>query len=147
MTRTTAREIAMHLVYEMEFQDDLPNVLLSKVFEEEYYPRLAEETELYQEKPNAKQLSYIENCVQGVFERKQELDALIERYAEGWKVRRISRVSLAVLRLSIYEILYVEDAPAGAVINEAVEIARRYEEEEKVSFINGVLGAFVRENL
>lgn len=145
MTRTTAREIAMHLVYELEFQDDLPEELLSKVFTEDYYPRLGEETDLYQEKPNAKQMRYIEDCLRGVYLKKQELDEIIEKYAVGWKVRRISKVSLAVLRLSIYEILYVEDAPAGAVINEAVEIARRYEEEDKVSFINGILGAFVRD--
>lgn len=145
MTRTTAREIAMHLVYELEFHDELPEELLNKVFTEDYYPHLAEETDLYQEKPNAKQMRYIEDCLRGVYLKKQELDGIIEKYAVGWKVTRISKVSLAVLRLSIYEILYVEDAPAGAVINEAVEIARRYEEEEKVSFINGILGSFVRE--
>lgn len=144
MTRTNAREIAMHLIYEMEYHDELPEELFQKVFQEDYYPRLAEETDLYQEKPNAKQLAYIEDCVRGVYVKKQELDQIIETYAVGWKVSRISKVSLAVLRLSIYEILYVVDAPTGAVINEAVEIARRYEEEDKVSFINGILGSFAR---
>ena len=144
MTRTTAREIAMHLIYEMEYHDDLPEEILQKVFHEEYYPRLAEESDLYQEKPNAKQLSYIENCLRGVYVKKQEIDGIIENYAVGWKIGRISKVSLAVLRLAVYEILYVEDAPTGAVINEAVEIARRYEEEDKVSFINGILGSFAR---
>lgn len=144
MTRTTAREIAMHLIYELEYHDELPEELLEAVFSDNYYPRLAEETELYQEKPNAKQMAYIENCVRGVYVKKQELDAVIETYAVGWKTSRISKVSLAVLRLAIYEILYVEDAPTGAVINEAVEIARRYEEEDKVSFINGILGSFAR---
>lgn len=144
MTRTTAREIAMHLIYELDFHDELPEELLQAVFSDQYFPRLAEETELYQEKPNAKQMQYIENCLRGVYVKKPELDAMIEEYAVGWKVSRISKVSLAVLRLAIYEILYVEDAPTGAVINEAVEIARRYEEEDKVSFINGVLGSFVR---
>lgn len=144
MTRTTAREIAMHLIYELDFHDELPEELLQAVFSDQYFPRLAEETELYQEKPNAKQMQYIENCLRGVYVKKPELDAMIEEYAVGWKVSRISKVSLAVLRLAIYEILYVEDAPTGAVINEAVEIARRYEEEDKVAFINGVLGSFVR---
>ncbi len=144
MTRTTAREIAMHLIYELEYHDDLPEEILSKVFEEEYYPCLAEESDLYQEKPNPKQYAYIENCLRGVYVKKQEIDGIIEQYAVGWKIGRISKVSLAVLRLAIYEILYVEDAPTGAVINEAVEIARRYEEEDKVSFINGILGSFVR---
>lgn len=144
MTRTTAREIAMHLIFEMEYHEELPEELLEAVFSDGYYPRLAEEAELYQEKPNAKQMTYIETCVTGVYAKKPELDAVIETYAVGWKIGRISKVSLAVLRLAIFEILYVEDAPAGAVINEAVEIARRYEEEDKISFINGILGSFVR---
>ena len=144
MTRSTAREIAMHLIYEMDYHEELPEELLRAVFDEGYYPRLAEESELYQDKPNAKQMHYIETCVQGVYAKKPEIDGIIERYAVGWKLSRISKVSLAVLRLAIFEILYVEDAPTGVVINEAVEIARRYEEEEKVSFINGILGSFAR---
>ena len=132
MTRTTAREIAMHLIYEMEYHDELPEELMQAVFNDQYYPRLAEETELYRDKPNSKQMKYI------------EIDQIIETYAVGWKISRISKVSLAVLRLAIYEICYVDDAPTNAVINEAVEIARRYEEEDKVSFINGILGSFAR---
>ena len=135
----------MHLVYEMDYHDELPEELIEAVFSDGYYPRLAEETDLYQEKPNEKQMKYITECVRGVYVKRQDIDAIIERYAVGWKVSRISKVSLAVLRLAIYEILYVEDAPTGAVINEAVEIARRYEEEDKVSFINGVLGSFARD--
>lgn len=134
----------MHLIYEMDYHEDLPEEIIMKVFEENYYPRLAEESDLYQEKPNQKQMKYIEDCLRGVYVKKQEIDAIIEEYAVGWKVSRISKVSLAVLRLAIYEIMYVEDAPTGAVINEAVEIARRYEEEDKVSFINGILGSFAR---
>ncbi len=144
MTRTTAREIAMHLIYEMEYHDELPEELMQAVFNDQYYPRLAEETELYRDKPNSKQMKYIENCVQGVYVKKKEIDQIIETYAVGWKISRISKVSLAVLRLAIYEICYVDDAPTNAVINEAVEIARRYEEEDKVSFINGILGSFAR---
>ena len=145
MTRTTAREIAMHLIYEMEYHDELPEELFQKVFQEDYYPRLAEETDLYQEKPNAKQLAYIEDCVRGVYVKKQEIDQIIETYAVGWKVSRISKVSLAVLRLAIYEILYVEDAPTGAVINEAVELTKKYGADEDYQFVNGLLGAVARE--
>lgn len=134
----------MHLIYELDYHEELPEELLDRVFSENYYPRLAEEADLYQEKPNAKQLQYIGDCLRGVYAKKQELDQIIETYAVGWKVSRISKVALAVLRLAVYEILYVEDAPTGAVINEAVEIARRYEEEETVAFINGVLGSFAR---
>ncbi len=145
MTRTTAREIAMHLIYEMEYHQETPDILLNTAFDDAYYTRLGEESEVYQERPNAKQKRYIEGCVRGVYANKEEIDSIIEKYAVGWKLSRISRVSLAVLRLAVFEILYVEDAPEGAVINEALEIARRYEEEDKVSFINGILGSFVRD--
>ena len=144
MTRSTAREIAMHLIYEMSYHEETPEELLRAVFDEGYYPKLAEESELYRDKPNAKQMRYIEDCVRGVCAKQEEIDGIIQQYAVGWKLSRISKVSLAVLRLAVYEILYVEDAPTGVVINEAVEIARRYEEEEKVSFINGILGSFAR---
>lgn len=144
MTRSNAREIAMHLIYEMEYHEELPEELLEAVFADGYYPRLAEESDLYQDKPNAKQMEYITFCVKGVYAKKPEIDAIIEQYAVGWKLGRISKVTLAVLRLAIFEILYVEDAPTGVVINEALEIARRYEEEDKISFINGILGSFVR---
>ena len=145
MTRSNAREIAMHLIYEMEYHEESPEELLEQVFGAGYYPRLAEESELYRDKPNDKQMRYIRACVQGVYNGREEIDGIIARYAVGWKLGRISKVSLAVLRLAVFEILHVEDAPTGVVINEAVEIARRYEEEEKVSFINGILGAFVRD--
>ena len=144
MTRTNARELAMHLVYQMDYHDELPEELLEREYKPDDYPSRSAESELYSEKPDAKQKEYIDYCVRGVYAYKSEIDGIIEKYAKGWKVSRISKVSLAVLRLAIFEILHVEDAPAGAVINEAVEIARRYEEEEKVSFINGILGAFVR---
>ena len=102
MTRSNAREIAMHLIYEMEYHEETPGELMEQVFGEGYYPRLAEESELYQDKPNAKQRHYIEQCVQGVTDCKQEIDGIIEGYAVGWKLGRISKVSLAVLRLAIY---------------------------------------------
>ncbi len=145
MTRSNAREIAMHLIFEMDYHGDLtPEEMIKSVFDKDYYPRLAVESDLYQDKPNEKQMKYIEQCVCGVYANKSEIDGIIDKYAVGWKLNRISKVSLAVLRLAVFEILYVEDAPTGVVINEAVEIARRYEEEDKVSFINGILGSFAR---
>ena len=82
-----------------------------------------------------------------VFDKREELDAVIERYARGWKPERISRTALAVLRCAICEILYLEDVPVGAAINEAVELDKYYDEPETTAFVNGILGAFVREEL
>lgn len=81
-------------------------------------------------------------CARGVVEHESEIDALISAHLkEGWKVSRISRVSLAVLRLAIYEIQYVENVPVSVSINEAVELVKKYSVPEDAAFVNGVLGA------
>ena len=71
----------------------------------------------------------------------------IERYAKGWKLDRLSRTALAILRCAICEILYMEDIPNAAAINEAVELDKSYDEPDTVSFVNGVLGGFMRGEL
>ena len=103
--------------------------------------------ELYAELPKGKYLDYILNLSSLVIEKREEIDGYIERYAKGWRPERISKTALAVLRCAIYEILYLEDVPAGAAINEAVELAKNYDEPDTVAFINGVLGSFVRGEL
>lgn len=144
MKRSDARELAVHLIYGRDFTGDEPQQVVSLRLQQEYYARLAAENEVYTERPSRAQLGYIDNVVAGVANRSEELNEQIQRYSIGWDVSRISRLTRSILQLAIFEILYVEDAPTGAVINEAVEIARRYEEEDKVSFINGVLGSFAR---
>ena len=77
-------------------------------------------------------------------EHQQALDEEIAKRLKGWKLGRISRASLALLRLAVCEILYFDDIPAGASINEAVELAKLYGDAEAPRFINGVLGSVVR---
>lgn len=146
MTRTNARELAVHLIYEMNTTGVGADEALTIRFAEDYYPTLAGENELYAEKPNRKQLDYIRLTAAGAAEKREELDGYIRQYAIGWRLERISRLARAIMELAIYEILYVEDVPTGAAISEAVELARRYEDEDVVSFVNGVLGSFAREN-
>ena len=73
-----------------------------------------------------------------------ELNHYIEKYAKGWKLGRISRIAAAILRCAMCEILYMDDIPNAAAVNEAVELAKGYEEPETVAFINGILGSFIR---
>lgn len=75
-----------------------------------------------------------------------EIDAEIDRYSEKWKVNRLPKVSLTVLRLAIGEMLYFRDIPVAATINEAVELAKKYSMQEDAAYINGVLGAFAKAN-
>lgn len=87
---------------------------------------------------------YARSIALGVEEKKDNLDGLIEKYSKGWKVKRLPKVNLAILRLATYEILFVDDVPESVAINEAVELAKKYSGESDYSFINGVLGALVK---
>ncbi len=144
MTRTNAREIVSHLIFEMNFNDEPAKEVVDAVMEPDYYASLAQETEIYAERPNEKQLAYIHEAVAGIREKQEELDGYIAKYAIGWSVSRISKVARAILHVAMYESLYMEDVPVSAAINEAVELTRKYEDEDVVSFVNGILGSFAR---
>ena len=144
MTRTTAREIAIVLGFAAAADGESTEELLERFFDREHYDTLGEENELFSDYPDEKQMDYIRGLVQLISEHRTELDDRIEQYAEGWKASRISHTAAAILRCAMCEILYLPDVPDAAAINEAVELAKKYEDAETVSFINGVLGGFVR---
>ena len=144
MTRTAAREIAVRLCFGQSENPKNPDLLLGEVFDEEYYASLKTEDELYAAYPDEAQLDYIARIIRGVSDHSAELDGYIEKYAVGWKFGRISRTAVAILKTAMYEILYMPDVPNKAAINEAVELAKRYEEPNTVPFINGILGSFER---
>ena len=148
MTRTAAREIAVHFVFELGFTDQTAEELLAEALNRKTFAAIGEEEPLYSEFPNEAQREYISKLVQGVYEHTPELDEYISKYAIGWKFSRMNRVAVAIMRVAMYEVLYMQDIPNAAAINEAVELVKHYEEPEVVSFVNGILGSFVRgENL
>lgn len=144
MTRSNAREIAVHLIYSMGYTGQTAQELLQTRLEEEYYPELASENDVYTDLPSKKQKKYIADCVQGVAAHDEELTSLIERHSIGWKANRISRLVMAVLKLALYEIMYVEDVPESVAVNEAVTLTKKYEDDEVGAFVNGILGSFIR---
>ncbi|MEA5152453.1 MAG: transcription antitermination factor NusB [Oscillospiraceae bacterium] len=146
MTRTTAREIAIQLGFAAADTADCA-ALLEDFFSEEHYASLACEDELFSEYPDKKQMEYIRRLTSLALENRSEIDGFIERYAKGWKPERISRTALAVLRCAICEILYLDDVPNSAAINEAVELDKGYDDADTVAFVNGVLGGFMRGEL
>lgn len=147
MVRNTAREIAIHLSYELSFTGKSAEELLDQRLTAAAFAELAEEDAVYREAPNAKQAAYIRRLVRGVDEHGAELDGYIEKYAKGWKFSRIPLVASAIMRVAMYEVMYMPDVPDAAAINEAVEIAKKYETPETVKFINGILGSFSRQEL
>ena len=144
MTRSNAREIAVQLIFSLSFGDGCAEELLKRQLTPERFAELAEEMPLYAQFPNEKQEQYIRELVLGVFAHGPELDDYISRYAVGWSFARIPRMAAAIMRTAMYEVLYMPDIPNAAAINEAVEIAKNYEPQEVVSFVNGILGTFVR---
>lgn len=126
MNRREARERAFQLIYEMSVQTDKSTeaVIADTALEQDFIPD-----------------GYIRGAVTGVREKTQEIDALISGCAVGWKLSRMSAVSLAILRLAVYEMLYVDDVPFSVAINEAVENAKKYDHSSAPKFINGILNA------
>ena len=147
MTRTAAREIAILLGFSADEAGEAAEDTLDRFFEKEHYASLATEDPLFAEYPDSRQMAYIRTLVSLIARRRAELDGYIEQYARGWKVGRISRMAGAILRCAMSEILWMPEIPNAAAINEAVELSKKYEDADTVSFINGILGGFVRGEL
>lgn len=144
MTRTVAREIAIQLGFAAASGGADPEQLMEDFFSEEHYATLGEENPLFAERPDDKQMEYISRLTALMAENRSEIDGFIERYSKGWRVGRISKTALAVLRCAVCEILYMDDVPDSAAINEAIELDKNYDDAETVAFVNGVLGGFMR---
>ena len=144
MTRTTARELAVLVTASMASGGEDAGEVLDRFFAREHYETLAAEGPQFAEYPKGKEMEYIRSLVALTAAHRGEIDGYIGRYAHGWTAARLSRSAAAILRCAICEILYLPDVPPGAAINEAVELAKKYEGGEGAAFINGVLGGFVR---
>ena len=145
MTRGNARELAVHLIYAREFTGDEPQKIVAERLEKEYYAKLAEENQVYSDRPSKAQVAYLDNVVAGVANRVDELNEIIQKYSIGWDVSRISKLARTIMQLAIFEILYVTDVPTGVAISEAVRIAKMYDGDDTGAFINGILGSYARE--
>ena len=88
---------------------------------------------------------FVKTLLNKTWENIVEIDGNIEKFSVGWKINRISKVALAVLRLAVCEILYFDDIPVSVSINEAVELCKKYAAKEDSSFVNGILGSLSKE--
>lgn len=144
MTRSDARELAVHLIYGREFTGEEPDKLIAARLEKEYYSLLAEESALYADRPSRQQIRYIDGVVSGVANRIDDLNNVIRQYSIGWDVSRISKLTRTILQLAIFEIQFVDDVPTGVAIAEAVRLAKLYDGDDTGAFVNGILGSFAR---
>lgn len=144
MTRANARELAVHLIYGREFTGEEPEQVVATRLEKGYYSKLAEENQVYSERPSRAQMAYIDKVVSGVANRTEMLNEIIAKFSIGWDIRRISKLTRTIMQLAIFEIQFVEDVPTGVAISEAVRMAKMYDGDETGSFVNGILGAYAR---
>lgn len=133
MSRKTAREEAMKILYEMEITKSSPDEILNNYFENLEKPIGDEERK------------YITEAVNGVSGKKAEIDSYISKYLKGWNISRIAKVDLAIMRIAVYEMMDRKDVPGAVAVNEAVEIAKKYSDNNSPSYINGVLANVMKE--
>jgi transcription antitermination protein NusB len=128
--RRNNRELALKLL----FQIDVGNLPPDEVLEIAY-----EELE-----PSAEDREQVEALVRGVLSEEAALDEIIGNLAEGWRLERLAKVDKNVLRLALYELRHRTDLPVSVVVNDAVEVAKKYSTEDSGRFVNGILGSFLR---
>ncbi len=130
MTRHELRERVFQTIFQLPFYDEeIPEIEVSDVADSEEI--------------SDKDKAYIEAKVAGIRDNLEEIDKAIEQNSNGWKVKRIGKSELAILRLAVYEIRFDDDVPDKVAINEAVELAKSYSDEKAARFINGVLSGVV----
>ena len=128
MTKRQRRENAFLLLFEASFRDDPPEVI---------YAAAEDVGEIEVDE-------HVRALVEGVLDKREELDAIIAAYSPKRAVSRIPRVNLILLRIAIYELLYVKETPVNVAVSEAVDISQKYTYQEDTAFINGLLCSYVR---
>lgn len=136
--RRDAREAVLCILFDYSFQpEESPEELLDMYVK--YYCGKTEEDIANESKDNED--TYFPDVFLGVIANLEKIDEIIEKCAEKWSKKRISRISMSVLRIAIYEMLYCKEIPVQVSINEAVELAKKYDTDDSYTFVHGVLGA------
>ena len=133
MTRKQARDLAFKLLYQADMQKESVEEILN------IYNSQKELTD-----EDAKK--YIVNAIFGVEMNLKEIDDEISKYSKDWSIDRLSKITLAALRLGIFEIKYCEDIPNTVAANEAVSLVKTYEDEKNAGFVNGILASVIGRN-
>lgn len=134
--RRDAREAVLCMLFDYSFQSEEKPEELLELYIEHYYSEAEKNISL-----EIREDEYFSKVYFGVISNLDEIDNIIEKCAEKWSKKRISRISSSVLRIAIYEILYCDDIPLEVSINEAVELSKKYDTDDSYTFVHGVLGA------
>lgn len=131
MSRRMARETALRTLFQQEFQD-LPW--------QEAFQNSLEEAEGMTEK----NIAFSKEIVEGVNLRRLDLDFALDEFAVDWRIERVARLEKTVLRMALFELMFMEDVPRGVSVNEAIELVKTFSTEEAAKFVNGILGNVIK---
>jgi N utilization substance protein B len=131
LSRRQARELAFQALFQIDLGRNTPEFALR-------YAR--NETDLPE-----KSLDFLNDMVNGTARHAKEIDDLLMRFSEGWPLERMSGTDRNILRMAIYELIYREDVPVSVTVNEAVELAKHYGDDDSGKFVNGILGNIIRQ--
>lgn len=123
--RRKGRELAIQILYEMEMKDVEPKSVLDLFWRHE---EVSDDVK-----------KFTMDLVEGIFRNRREIDQVIEKHSLHWKLPRMAVVDRNILRLGVYELLYLHDIPTSVALNEAIEIAKKFGTEDSGAFINGIL--------
>ncbi len=129
-SKSLARERALQCLYQLEVGQHPESSAATLIWEHFH--------------PDEKIPPYFHRLVQGVWQHREELDAYISRFSQHWRLERLSVIDRAILRLALFELRYCPEVPPKVVINEAVELAKRFGSEQSGAFVNGILDAFLK---
>ncbi len=132
ISRGKARELFMQMLFEMEAQNDFSEKIKEKYINENI--------------DDKKFVDYFNALYAGITNNLSHIDQHIEQCSHKWKIQRMARVDLAILRLAAGEIFYIEDIPSRVSINEAVDLAKKFGTEDSGKFVNGILGNLLKQN-
>ncbi len=135
MTRRNLREQIFKLLFRIEFNDESEMDEQCKLF-----------FSMADKEFDEQDSEYIQDKYDAILKRLPEIDEAINKRTKGWTTERMSKVDLTIIRLGVYEILYDDLIPEGVAVNEAVELAKRFGQDESYSFVNGVLSNFMDGN-
>lgn len=150
MNRRKSREVAMKLLFESFIQrEDYVKIIENLKENIEIEIEIASENGSNEKDTETVDLIdvdmvYVTGILKGVNVNLEKIDSEIEKYLVNWKLNRLSKIDLAILRIAIYEILFEEEIPDKVSVNEAIELAKKYSEDKSTSFINGILNNMIK---
>ncbi|AVQ40121.1 transcription antitermination factor NusB [Clostridium botulinum] len=143
MNRRKSREVAMRLLFQTTLNEENLEEALENLKDVRESEESAKEKDYESVDLKDVDIDYVKRIIKGIEENKEEIDEKIKGNLKNWKIERLSKVDLSILRLCTYELKFEEDIPSKVSVNEAIELAKKYSGEKAATFINGVLGKMI----